>query len=125
MYGFFLRFLFVYLFVYLFVFIFSLVFLSSSGFAYIDEYNSYNNNSNGVNPNGPSSGNSGQSNDPSANAKALSVFQDVDCQHMGCQNQKEDFFNQNSTDNPGDEQKTFQILPESSKSDVNSTNTGI
>ncbi len=89
------------------------VFFSATANAYVDEYNNYNN---------ANSTNNTSSSNPSANSPqglqtALNVFQNVDCQHMGCDTKKQDFFDQSGS---ADAPKNFKIIPSASSANSDS-----
>lgn len=92
--------------------------------AYIDEYNNYNANpnyNNGSYGSGPGqTGASGPNSTGQGLQSALQVFQDVDCEHLGCDNNKKDFFDKSGAKS---KEQTFQITP--SDSNDNSVSSSI
>jgi len=95
--------------------------ISIQACAYIDEYNNYNANPNYNNGsyggNNTTPGGAPGSTSPQGLQGALQVFQDVDCEHLGCSNNKKDFFEHSGSKSTA---KTFQITPSDSSSDSSS-----
>lgn len=98
----------------------ALIVLSTQAFGYIDEYNNYNTNvANNSPTNMPNTPNNGTSNTPQGLQAALGIFQNVDCQHMGCQTKNQDFWDQsgNKSATPN-----FKITPSNSADSSDSSN---
>ncbi len=96
----------------------SLIIQNSWGWS--DEYNYNNNNPNQSGSPGTAS-TAGSAQSSQGLQSALQVFQNVDCQDLGCKPTKQDFFDNSGSANT---QKTFQIKPstsaDSESADLNS-----